>query len=74
MVNEDLCSGCLVCIGMCPYNAITTKTLDGRRVARVNPIVCMGCGTCVAACPSGAMQQQGLEDRILLAQIRAFSR
>jgi len=73
-VNEDLCSGCLVCVGMCPYNAISTKETNGRRVAYVNPALCMGCGTCAAACPSGAMQQQGFKDRQIFAQIRVFSR
>lgn len=73
-VNEDLCSGCRVCVGMCPYNAISTKEVDGRSVASVNPILCAGCGTCAAACPSGAMQQKGFKDYQLLAQVRAFSR
>jgi len=73
-VDEDLCSGCLVCVGMCPYNAISTKETDGRRIAFVNPVLCMGCGTCAAACPSGAMQQQGFKDKQVFAQIRAFAR
>ncbi|MCC6030499.1 MAG: CoB--CoM heterodisulfide reductase iron-sulfur subunit A family protein [Desulfurococcales archaeon] len=73
-VDEDLCSGCLICIGMCPYNAISVKQLNDRRVANVNPVLCMGCGTCAAACPSGAMQQQGFKDIQIFAQIKVFSR
>jgi len=73
-VDEDLCSGCLICIGMCPYNAISVKQLNDRRVANVNPVLCMGCGTCAAACPSGAMQQQGFKDKQIFAQIKVFSR
>jgi heterodisulfide reductase subunit A len=72
-VDEDLCSGCLICIGMCPYNAISVKQLNDRRVANVNPVLCMGCGTCAAACPSGAMQQQGFKDKQIFAQIKVFS-
>ncbi len=49
-VNEDLCSGCAVCVPQCPYGAITPGD-----VAEVNELLCEGCGTCVAACPSGAM-------------------
>lgn len=71
-VNEDLCSGCRVCIGMCPYNAISLKQVDSRTIASVNPLLCAGCGTCAAACPSGAMQQRGFKDVQLIAQVRAF--
>lgn len=71
-VNEELCSGCRVCIGMCPYNAISTKSVDSKTVATVNPILCAGCGTCAAACPSGAMQHKGFKDTQLMAQIRSL--
>ncbi|MEM1685080.1 MAG: CoB--CoM heterodisulfide reductase iron-sulfur subunit A family protein [Acidilobaceae archaeon] len=71
-VNEDLCSGCRICIGMCPYNAISLKQVNGRTIASVNPFLCAACGTCAAACPSGAMQQRGFKDVQLIAQVRAF--
>ncbi|MEM4558449.1 MAG: CoB--CoM heterodisulfide reductase iron-sulfur subunit A family protein [Acidilobaceae archaeon] len=71
-VNEDLCSGCRICIGMCPYNAISLKQVNGRTIASVNPLLCAACGTCAAACPSGAMQQRGFKDVQLIAQVRAF--
>ena len=70
-VDEKLCSGCRICMGVCPYNAISTKEVNGRSVADVNPALCAGCGTCAAACPSGAMQQQHFKDDQILAQIRA---
>lgn len=72
-VNEDLCSGCLVCVSMCPFNAISVKYVGDKRVSSVNPALCAGCGTCAAACPSGAMQQQGFKDVQILSQIRAFA-
>jgi len=72
VVYEDLCSGCRICIGQCPYNAISTKEINGRVVANVNPALCAGCGTCAAACPSGAMQQQHFKDEQILAQIYGF--
>jgi heterodisulfide reductase subunit A len=70
-VNEDICSGCAICVGVCPYDAISIKIVDGDRIAHVEEALCMGCGSCAAACPSGAMQQLGFKDRQLRAQVLA---
>lgn len=71
-VDEDLCSGCMICISICPYNAIEkVKDKKGKIKAKVNEALCMGCGACVASCPSGAMQQYGFKDKQLLPMIEA---
>jgi heterodisulfide reductase subunit A len=70
-VNEEKCSGCAICVGVCPYGAISIKKVNGDRIAYVEKALCMGCGTCNAACPSGAMQHLGFKDIQLLAQTRA---
>jgi len=44
-------TGCGVCIGACPYEAIARQ---GLRVA-VDPLACEGCGACVAACPTSSL-------------------
>ncbi|MCK4673857.1 CoB--CoM heterodisulfide reductase iron-sulfur subunit A family protein [candidate division WOR-3 bacterium] len=60
-VDEDLCSGCGICVGVCPYNA---RELDREKmVVKVIESLCQGCGSCSAACPSGAAQQRNLIDR-----------
>ncbi|KPK70198.1 hypothetical protein AMJ87_09325, partial [candidate division WOR_3 bacterium SM23_60] len=60
-VDEDLCSGCGICVGVCPYNA---RELDREEnVVKVIEALCQGCGSCSAACPSGAAQQRNLVDR-----------
>ena len=60
-VDEDLCSGCSICVGVCPYDA---RELDKEKmVVKVNAALCQGCGSCSAACPSGAAQQRNLVDR-----------
>jgi len=74
IVNEERCSGCRICIGICPYKAITLREIDGRKVAYVEKALCMGCGTCSAACPSGAMQQYSFKDRQIIEQTIAAIR
>ncbi len=60
-VDEDLCSGCSICVGVCPYNA---RELDKEKmIVKVIESLCQGCGSCSAACPSGAAQQRNLIDR-----------
>jgi heterodisulfide reductase subunit A len=68
-IDEDVCSGCRICVGLCPYGAIEFVDLDGRGVSRVNEALCKGCGTCVSACPSGAATQRGFIDRQIYAEI-----
>lgn len=65
-VDEDLCSGCGVCVSLCPYDARVLEIKDGKRIATVKEILCEGCGSCIAACPSGASQQHNLKDNQLL--------
>lgn len=71
-VNEEICSGCAICVAMCPYDAISLKEKDEGRVAHVDKALCKACGACAAACPSGAMQQAGYKDAQVLAQVRAI--
>ncbi len=74
-VNEDLCSGCGICVTACSYNAIETVTevRDGREVliSRVTEGVCKGCGSCVSACPSGAIEQDGFKREQISSMIHA---
>ena len=59
VVDEDICSGCGICISTCPYDA---RKLDEDNVAIVEEVLCEGCGACISACPSGAAQQKNLTD------------
>jgi len=69
-VDEDICSGCSMCISVCAYNAIDLiKEDDENSRAKVNEALCMGCGACVGACPSGAMQQHGFKDKQLFPMV-----
>jgi len=68
-VNEELCAGCGMCSALCPYEAISLKEKDGKRISSVNEALCKGCGTCVAACPSGAMTQYGFTKKQIMAMV-----
>jgi heterodisulfide reductase subunit A len=68
-VDEDLCSGCKVCISACPYDAREFDEKEG--IVRVNELLCEGCGACVASCPSGATQQKNLTDQQIREMVKA---
>ena len=69
-VDEDLCSGCSVCMSICSYNAIELiEEDDGKSHAKITEALCKGCGACVGACPSGAMQQRGYKDKQMLPMV-----
>lgn len=71
-VIEDACSGCAICVGMCPFGAISLKKLGVEDwVAHVESALCKGCGVCVAACPSGALQEPSYNDAQMKVQVVA---
>ena len=68
-IDEESCSGCKICVGLCPYNAISfDKT---KKVSIVNDMLCKCCGICVAACPSSAITQRNFTDDQLLAEVES---
>jgi heterodisulfide reductase subunit A len=66
-VDSKRCSGCRVCVTVCPYKAISFDA--GTEVAVVNDVLCQGCGTCVAACPSAAIKGNHFTNEEILAEI-----
>jgi heterodisulfide reductase subunit A len=69
-VIEEKCSGCRICNGLCPFNAITFH--EDRMVTEINPALCQGCGTCVAACPAGAIVGTGFSNEQIMSQIEGL--
>ncbi|UCF50104.1 MAG: CoB--CoM heterodisulfide reductase iron-sulfur subunit A family protein [Thermoplasmatales archaeon] len=51
-VDEDICTGCGICLEVCAYNA--RKLHEIKKIAEVNEALCVGCGSCISACPSNA--------------------
>ncbi|MGO0122052.1 4Fe-4S binding protein [Desulfothermobacter acidiphilus] len=73
-VNRSLCTGCLHCQAVCPYQAIEVVKEGGRRCTRVKPELCQGCGSCTVACRPGAMELKGFSNDQLLAEVDALCR
>ena len=69
-ILEEYCSGCKICNGLCPYNAITFE--DEKKISLVNEALCKACGTCAAACPSGAIIARHFTDEQIYAQIEGI--
>ncbi|MBW2142254.1 MAG: FAD-dependent oxidoreductase, partial [Deltaproteobacteria bacterium] len=67
-INQFRCTGCGVCVEVCPFNAIQ---LDENEKAVVNEALCKGCGTCVSSCRSGAPSLRGFTNADIFAQIAA---
>ena len=70
VIQEEYCSGCKICNGLCPYSAITFD--EEKKVSVVNAALCKACGTCVAACPSGAIIARHFTDEQIYAQIEGI--
>jgi heterodisulfide reductase subunit A len=70
-VNEDLCSGCRMCEGVCEFNAIEMVEEDDKVHSHVLEELCKGCGVCAATCPSGAITVGHFTDDEILSQVRA---
>jgi len=67
VVDSERCSGCRVCVSVCPYTAISFDT--EKEVSQINDLLCQGCGTCVAACPSAAIRGNHFTNEEILAEI-----
>jgi heterodisulfide reductase subunit A len=71
-VDPMRCSGCRLCVGDCPYQAIEIIRVAGRDLARVNDVLCQGCGSCAATCPAGAISQRGFTTPQIFAEIEGL--
>jgi heterodisulfide reductase subunit A len=75
VIDELRCKGCRICEALCPYEAISMKTVkdhitdEVKLVSNVNLAVCQGCGACAMACPGGVPQIIGFSNKEILAQI-----
>jgi len=69
-INPMFCSGCGVCVSICPYSAPSIVG-EGRFAGKadINSVLCKGCGLCVASCRSGAIDLKGFAQDQIMAMI-----
>jgi len=72
-VHTEKCSGCGICVPLCPYDAISLKPYADRPRAVIDMTQCKGCGVCTSACPSAAIVLHGYEEEQIYAQIAALT-
>lgn len=53
-VDDDLCSGCGICIAVCRYDATKLEKRGEDLVSVIDETKCKRCGLCVVACPAEA--------------------
>lgn len=65
--NPSLCTGCGMCVDVCPYDALSLK--DGK--VEVNEVLCEGCGTCSATCLRAAIEVKNITPYQIYEMINA---
>ncbi len=71
MIDERLCTGCNICVTICPYWAIKKNELG---IAQVDEDLCKGCGICCASCPEKAITMQQFTQVQILTDVRTALR
>jgi len=76
-VDESLCTGCLTCVRICPFNVpIINPDLSGAGgvmgAAHIEAAVCQGGGICVSECPARAIQLMHFTDAQMFAKVDAL--
>jgi len=64
-IRKERCSGCGLCVEICPYKAIELN--EKEKVAVINEALCKGCGACVSSCRANAIDLKGFKDEQILA-------
>jgi len=67
-VDPARCSGCMLCVGLCPEQAI--EPASDRTGVSVRDLLCSGCGVCIATCPARALQGPECSSAALSAELK----
>jgi heterodisulfide reductase subunit A len=67
--NKNLCTGCEVCVKVCPFHAIIKNENDEIEIIEA---LCKGCGVCGATCTNQAIVIRHFTDDQILSEIMAY--
>jgi len=69
-IDEGICSGCGICVEICPYEA---RDMDPHRgISIVHGALCQGCGACIASCPNFACELRNSSSNQILKMVDTF--
>jgi heterodisulfide reductase subunit A len=69
-VDEGICSGCGICVEICPYEA---REMDPHLgISIVHSALCQGCGACIASCPNFACELRNSASNQILKMVDTF--
>jgi heterodisulfide reductase subunit A len=69
-IERERCSGCRVCLTVCPYGAIRFD--EAEHACEASAVLCRGCGSCAASCPSGAARSLHFTVEQIFAEIEGL--
>lgn len=78
-VHKNTCTGCNICVLLCPSGCLTSREKDGHFKLLADPLRCVDCKRCVEACPeqtlvmrkiSGIPQILADDVQILLTEVQ----
>ncbi len=72
VVFKEKCTGCNLCVLLCPSGCLTSKTEDQRFKLLADPLRCVDCGRCIEVCPTKAMDMRSIpgSEEILSDSVR----
>jgi len=62
VINQDLCKGCLLCVGICPKSIIKESSIINRKGYKIAHVpeesmsACTACASCALTCPDVAIE------------------
>ena len=71
-VNQDICSGCGICVAVCSYDAAKLVKSSNGLVSVIDDIKCKRCGVCSAACPIDAITIKQFTTEQIMAEIEGM--